>query len=49
MPVIVGIGMMFMQICTGINTIIYYTATIFRPPVSPTRWELFTPPSASAW
>lgn len=30
MPVIVGIGMMFMQICTGINTIIYYTATIFQ-------------------
>lgn len=30
MPVIVGIGMMFMQICTGINTIIYYTATIFK-------------------
>ena len=30
MPIIVGIGMMFMQICTGINTIIYYTATIFQ-------------------
>lgn len=30
MPVIVGVGMMFMQICTGINTIIYYTATIFK-------------------
>ncbi len=30
MPVLVGIGMMFMQICTGINTIIYYTATIFK-------------------
>ncbi len=30
MPIIVGIGMMFMQICTGINTIIYYTATIFK-------------------
>lgn len=30
MPLIVGIGMMFMQICTGINTIIYYTATIFK-------------------
>lgn len=30
MPVIVGIGMMFMQICTGINTIIYYTTTIFK-------------------
>ena len=25
MPVFVGVGMMFMQICTGINTIIYYT------------------------
>ncbi len=30
MPVFVGIGMMFMQICTGINTIIYYTTTIFK-------------------
>lgn len=30
MPVIVGVGMMFMQICTGINTIIYYTTTIFK-------------------
>lgn len=30
MPVVVGVGMMFMQICTGINTIIYYTATIFK-------------------
>lgn len=30
MPVMVGVGMMFMQICTGINTIIYYTATIFK-------------------
>lgn len=30
MPIIVGVGMMFMQICTGINTIIYYTATIFQ-------------------
>lgn len=30
MPVLVGIGMMFMQICTGINTIIYYTTTIFK-------------------
>lgn len=28
-PLPIGIGMMFMQICTGINTIIYYTATIF--------------------
>lgn len=30
MPVFVGIGMMFMQICTGINTIIFYTTTIFK-------------------
>lgn len=30
MPVLVGIGMMFMQICTGINTIIFYTTTIFK-------------------
>lgn len=30
MPVFVGVGMMFMQICTGINTIIYYTTTIFK-------------------
>ncbi len=30
MPIMVGVGMMFMQICTGINTIIYYTATIFK-------------------
>lgn len=30
MPVFVGVGMMFAQICTGINTIIYYTATIFQ-------------------
>lgn len=30
MPVVVGVGMMFMQICTGINTIIYYTTTIFK-------------------
>ncbi len=29
LPLLIGIGMMFMQICTGINTIIYYTATIF--------------------
>lgn len=26
----VGVGMMFMQICTGINTIIFYTTTIFK-------------------
>lgn len=30
MPIVVGVGMMFMQICTGINTIIYYTTTIFK-------------------
>lgn len=30
MPVFVGIGIMFVQICTGINTIIYYTTTIFK-------------------
>lgn len=30
MPVLVGVGMMFMQICTGINTLIYYTTTIFK-------------------
>lgn len=30
MPVFVGIGMMFMQICVGINTIIFYTTTIFK-------------------
>ncbi len=30
MPVFVGIGMMFMQICVGINTIIYYSPTIFK-------------------
>lgn len=30
MPVFVGIGVMFMQIGTGINTIIYYTTTIFQ-------------------
>lgn len=30
MPVMVGVGMMFMQICTGINTIIFYTTTIFK-------------------
>ncbi len=30
MPVFVGVGMMFMQICTGINTIIFYTTTIFK-------------------
>lgn len=29
-PVLVGVGVMFMQICTGINNIIYYTATIFK-------------------
>lgn len=30
MPVFVGIGIMFVQICTGINTVIFYTATIFQ-------------------
>lgn len=29
-PVLVGIFIMFIQICTGINTIIYYAATIFK-------------------
>ena len=29
-PVMVGVIIMFIQICTGINTIIYYTATIFK-------------------
>ena len=29
-PVLVGVIIMFIQICTGINTIIYYTATIFK-------------------
>lgn len=30
MPVFIGVGLMFVQICTGINTIIYYTPTIFN-------------------
>ena len=30
MPIFVGVGLMFVQICTGINTIIYYTPTIFN-------------------
>ena len=30
MPIFVGVGMMFAQICTGINTVIYYTTTIFK-------------------
>lgn len=29
-PILIGIAIMFIQICTGINTIIYYTATIFK-------------------
>ena len=29
-PVLIGVGIMIMQICTGINTIIYYTTTIFQ-------------------
>lgn len=29
-PVMVGVMIMFIQICTGINTIIYYAATIFK-------------------
>ncbi len=29
-PVLIGIGIMIMQICTGINTVIYYTTTIFQ-------------------
>ena len=30
MPIFVGVGIMFVKICTGINTIIYYTPTIFQ-------------------
>ena len=32
MPLVVGIGIMFAQICTGINTIIYYAPTILKYP-----------------
>lgn len=30
MPILIGVGIMFIQICTGINTVIYYTTTIFQ-------------------
>ena len=30
MPVLVGVGIMFTQICVGINTVIYYTTSIFK-------------------
>lgn len=47
MPVFVGVGMMFMQICTGINTIIYYTTTISKSRASRRPSVRSMPPSAS--
>lgn len=47
MPIFVGVGMMFSQICTGINTIIYYTATISKMPVLAPIPAQSMPPSVS--